>query len=78
MHLGLKKSFQGSCFGHVFFKTYVSVAQHIKKCAKISNIYLLSLHKQICKSASLGPKHLRRVGKSEKKLVLKLVYTHGN
>jgi hypothetical protein len=76
--LALEESFQGSCFSHVSSKTYVNVAQHIKKFANISNIYLLCLHKQICKSASLGPKHLIRVGKNEKKLVLKLVYSQVN
>jgi hypothetical protein len=76
--LSLEESFQGSCFGHVFYKAYVNMAQHMKKCAKVSNIYLLNLHKQICKSASLGPKYLKRVSKSEKKLVLKLVYTQGS
>jgi hypothetical protein len=32
----------------------------------------------ICKSASLGPKNLERVGMSGKKLVLQLVYAHEN
>jgi hypothetical protein len=54
------------------------MAQQMKKCAEISNISLLSLHKQIFKSASLGPKHLGRVGMSGRKLLMKLVYTQGN
>jgi hypothetical protein len=45
--LSLEESFQGSCFGHVFSKAYVSMAQHMKKCAKVSNIYLLNLQKCI-------------------------------
>jgi hypothetical protein len=32
--LGLEESFQGSCFGHVFSKAYVNMAQHMKNVQK--------------------------------------------
>jgi hypothetical protein len=40
----------------MFFPRHVNMAQQMKKCAKFSNMFLLSLHKQICKSASFGQK----------------------
>jgi hypothetical protein len=50
----------------------------MKKCAEISNISLLHLHKQIFKSASLSPKKLGRVNMSGKKFMSKLVHAHKN
>jgi hypothetical protein len=47
-------------------------------CVKITNMFILSLHKHICKSASIGPKHLRIVAKNGIKFVLKVVYTQEN
>ncbi len=58
----------------MFFLRHVSMAHHMKKCAKIWNMFLLGLHKYICKSASLGPKKLGREGRSGIKLMLKLIF----
>ncbi len=41
-------------------------------------MFLLSLHKQICKSESNGLIFLGRVSKNGTKLTLKLVFTQGN
>jgi len=42
----------------------------MKKCAKVSNMYLSRQLKQICKRILLGPKNLEGIGKSGQKLVL--------
>ncbi len=42
--LGLETNFQGSYFGHVFSK-HANMIQQMKKYAKISNMFLLNLHK---------------------------------
>jgi hypothetical protein len=50
----------------------------MKMCTKFSNMFLLSLHKHICKSASLGSKNLKIVARNGIKLVLKVVNTQEN
>jgi hypothetical protein len=47
---GLEESFQGS-FLVMFFQGMLNMAHQMRKCAKISNMFLLNLHKQIYKSA---------------------------
>jgi hypothetical protein len=76
--LGLETKFQRKLFWSCFFPRHVNMAEQMKKCAKISHMFLLSLHKKICKSASLGPKIKGRVERNGKKLVLKRVYTQEN
>jgi hypothetical protein len=58
----------------MFFPRHVNMVQQMKKYVEISNVSLLSLYKQIYKSALLSQKNLRRVGKNGRKFVLKLVY----
>jgi hypothetical protein len=54
--LGLETKFQKKLLWSRFFPRHVNMAQQMKKCAKFSNMFFLSLHKQICKSASFGQK----------------------
>jgi hypothetical protein len=73
--LGFEESFQGSFFGHA---RHANMVQQMKKDAKISNMSILSLHKQIYKSALPGQIFLGRVGKSVRKLVFKTKYINKN
>ncbi len=57
--LGLEEKFQKTCFGHAFSKACeYGIAK--EKVGKIWNMFPLTLLKQICKSASLGLKNIRR------------------
>jgi hypothetical protein len=66
-----KKVFKGVVLV-MHFPRHANVVQQMKKDAKISNMSLLSLQKQVYKSALLGEMFLGKVGKSGRKLVLKL------
>jgi small-conductance mechanosensitive channel len=58
----------------MFFQGMPNMARQMRKYARISNMFLLNLHKKICKSALQGPFFLERASNSGKRLVLKLVY----
>jgi hypothetical protein len=45
----------------MFFPRHISIAQQMKKCAKISNISLLNLHKHISKMHHLAQKIWERL-----------------
>jgi hypothetical protein len=57
----------------MFLSRHANMVQQMKKYAKISNMSLLNLHMQIYINALVGPKNLRRVSKSGRKLVLKFI-----
>jgi hypothetical protein len=58
----------------MFFQGMPNMACQMRKYAKISNMFLLNLHKKNCKSALQGQMFLERARKNGKKLVLTLVY----
>jgi hypothetical protein len=66
-----KKVFKGVVLV-MHFPRHANVVQQMKKDAKISNMSLLSLQNQVYRNALLGEIFLGRVGKSGRKLELKL------
>jgi hypothetical protein len=66
-----KEVFKG-VFLVMHFPRHANMVHQMKKDAKLSNMSILSLHKQIYRSALPSQKNLGKVGKSGRKLVLKI------
>jgi hypothetical protein len=62
----------------MFFQKHVNMAPQRKRCVKISSMFLLSLFKQIYKSAPLGLKNLEKESKNGTRLVLRLAFAPKN
>jgi hypothetical protein len=48
--LGLDESFQGVCFGHVFFPKHANMLLLTKKFTRISSLFQSNLPSQVCKN----------------------------